>query len=59
MRLTANPETIYQFYEFGYLDLVYLDSKLTKLFQFPTEIIQVLKFFKQGPIFIKIHTILP
>jgi len=35
----ANPATIYQFYEFEYLDLVYLDSKLKELSHFPDEII--------------------
>jgi len=50
---------IYQFYEFGYLDLVYPHSKLIELSEFPTEIIQVLGSFKQGPIFVKFHTIPP
>ena len=53
-----DPETIYQHYEFGYLDLVYLNPKLTKLSKFADEIIQILKTFKQGPIFVKFHTIM-
>ena len=48
----AKPETIYQFYEFGYLDLVYPNPKITQLSSFPSEIIQVLKTFKQGFIFV-------
>ena len=55
----ANPEIIYQFYEFGYLDLVCSDFELTELSKFPTEIIYVLKTFKQGHIFVKFHTIHP
>ena len=33
----ANPDLIHQFYEYGYLNLVYLDSNLTELSKFPKE----------------------
>ena len=53
----VNPETIYQGYEFRYFDVIYPDRTITELFNFPSEIVQVLKCFKQGPIFVKFHTI--
>ena len=55
----SKPATIYQFYEFGHIDLISLDPKLTELLHFQTEIIQTLKTFKQGPIFVEFHTIPP
>ena len=39
------------------MELVYF--KLTELSLFPSDIIQTLKNFKQGPIFVKFHTIPP
>ena len=41
------------------MDIVYLDFKLTELSLFPSDIIQTLKTLKQGPIFVKFHTIPP
>ena len=55
----ANPKLMHQFYEFGYLDLVYLDKSLTKLFYFPQEMKNVLRTFNQKPIFVKLRTIHP
>ena len=53
----AKPATIYQFYEFGYIDLIYPDHKLIELSHFRTEIIKTLKTLQQGPIFVKFHII--
>jgi len=55
----ANPELIYRFYEFGYLDVVYPDKNLTELSYFPPEMKSTLKTFYQRPIFVKFHTIAP
>jgi len=55
----ANPELIYQFYAFRYLDVVYPDKNLTELSYFPPEMKSILKIFRQKPIFVKFHTIPP
>lgn len=55
----SNPSTIYQFYKYGYMDMIYPDHKLTKLSLFPADIIHTLKTLKQGPIFLNFHTIPP
>ena len=55
----ANPELIYRFYEFRYLDIVYPDKNLTELSYFPLEMKSALKTFHQKPIFVKFHTIPP
>ena len=55
----ANPELIYHFYSFGYLDIVYPDKNLTELSYFPVEMKSILKTFRQKPIFVKFHTIPP
>jgi len=55
----ANPELIYWFYEFGYLDIVYLDKNLIELSYFLPEMKSALKTFHQKLIFVKFHTIPP
>jgi len=53
----ANLELVHQFYEFGYLDLVYFDKNLTELSYFPQKMKNVLRTFHKIPIFVKFHTI--
>ena len=52
-RLTActrsNPSAIYQFYEYGYMDMAYQDLKLTELSIFPSDIIQTSKLSNKDP----------
>jgi len=55
----ANPELIYRFYEFGYLDIICPDKKLTELSYFPQEMKSALTTFHQKPIFVKFNTIPP
>ena len=55
----ANPEFIYRFYEFEYLDIVYPNKNLTELSYFPPEMKSALKTFHQKPMFVKFHTISP
>jgi len=55
----ANPELIYRFYEFEYLDLFYSGRNLTKLSYFPKEMKNVFRTFHQKAIFVKFHTIPP
>jgi len=55
----ANPELIHQFYEFGYLDLIYRDKNLTEFSYFPQEVKNILRTFHEKPILEKFHTIPP
>ena len=43
----SNPSAVYQFYKYGYMDMVYPYIKLTELSLFPSDIIQTLKTLKQ------------
>ena len=43
----SNPFAIHQFHEYGYLDMVYPDSRLIELFLFALKILETLKSFRK------------